>query len=421
MEYNVKLSQVDWRTVSTLSQISILNDTLDHVGKFLPGERLEDNGVEVRHIEIAVRFDIGGLRYDRDIRESRILLHGGGELGTVHFRHPHIGQDQVDRLFFEKFERFLAGVGCGHVAVSDLLEKRLRDAEVHRDVVDDENSDRFHVTRNGLNLCFGLSHVRLGSLCTVAHCVERDRERTSFAILACAGQLAIHAGRQTFGDGESEASSVFHGIGIAHPGELNERFHELLLVILRDADAGVGDGAFERAGIHGIGVGREGDMERYGALLRELDGVAEKVDEDLADADVVNVKFREVFGDIGNELIFVLLGAEGEDEHDLAAEGVEIGERGDDLHLLRLKLGEVEDIVDEHEQGVCRGGNGVEVFHLLIFGNAAFAEKFGEPDDGVQRRTDLVADAGDEEALRFVCGQSAYEKILYKKRAQFSV
>jgi len=122
----------------------------------------------------------------------------------------------------------------------------------------------------------------------------------------------------------------------------------------------------------------------------------------MADADVVDVEFREVVGHVGDELVAVLLGAEGEDEHDLAAEGVEIGERGDDLHLVRLKLGEVEDVIDEHEQSVRRGGNGVQVFLLLVWGNAAFAEEFGELDDGVQRGADLVADAGDEETLRLV-------------------
>ena len=122
----------------------------------------------------------------------------------------------------------------------------------------------------------------------------------------------------------------------------------------------------------------------------------------MADADVVDVEFREVVGHVGDELVAVLLGAEGEDEHDLAAEGVEIGERSDDLHLVRLKLGEVEDVIDEHEQSVRRGGNGVQVFLLLVWGNAAFAEEFGELDDGVQRGADLVADAGDEETLRLV-------------------
>ena len=159
--------------------------------------------------------------------------------------------------------------------------------------------------------------------------------------------------------------AVFHGIRVAHPGELDERFHELLLVVLGDADAGVADGAAERTRVRGIGGRRELDMKRDGTFLRELDGIAEQVDEDLADADVVDVEFRQIVRHIGDELVIVLLSAEREDEHDFAAEGVEIGERGDDLHLVRLELGEVEHVVDEHEQGVRRGGNGVEVFLLL--------------------------------------------------------
>ena len=398
--------------------VAAAHDAPDHVGEFLPGDGLQDDGVEFRHVEIAACLDIGGLGDDRDVREPRILSDRGGELGAVHLRHPHIGEDQVDRLFFEQFERGLAGFGGKDVHAADLGENRLRDAEVHRHVVDDEDPDGGLVFRHGRSRGFRRLPLRRRRGLAVTHAVERDAERASLAELTGAGQAAVHARGQTLGDGKSESGAVVHGIGPAHSGELDKRFHELLLVVPGNADAGVADRERERAGIRR--VGREGGHERDGALLRELDGVAEEIDEYLADADVVDVEFRESFGHFGDELVGILLSTEREDKHDLATERLEVGERGDDLHLVRLELGEVEHVVDEHEQSVRRGRNGGEIFRLLGLGNAAFAEEFGKPDDGVQRRADLVADAGDEEALRLVRRLGAFERVHDEGLAAFS-
>ena len=80
------------------------------------------------------------------------VVNFGGEFGTVHLRHPHVGENQVDRLFAEKFQGGLSRAGRGDVVESELVEERLRDMEVHRHVIDDEDADGLHVARDGLGL-----------------------------------------------------------------------------------------------------------------------------------------------------------------------------------------------------------------------------------------------------------------------------
>ena len=80
---SIRSSEVDRRSAIALLQFAVLNDALDHVGELFLGKWLQDDGVEMRHVEIAVRLDVGGLRDDRDVGESGILLHFGGEFGAV--------------------------------------------------------------------------------------------------------------------------------------------------------------------------------------------------------------------------------------------------------------------------------------------------------------------------------------------------
>jgi len=82
-------------------------------------------------------------------------------------------------------------------------------------------------------------------------CMSRRR----WKLTRGANQITVHAGCQTLGNGESETGAIVCGVGAVHLGELNKRLHELLLVFLGDADAGVGNGETECPCIRGIGVG----------------------------------------------------------------------------------------------------------------------------------------------------------------------
>ena len=75
-----------------------------------------------------------------------------------------------------------------------------------------------------------------------------------------------------------------------------------------------------------------------------------------------------------------------------------------DRHPPRLHLGEVEDVVDEHEQVTAAGAQRGQLRPLLVVDRPGDAQlqQVGVADDRVDRRADLVAHVGQELALRLV-------------------
>ena len=129
----------------------------------------------------------------------------------------------------------------------------------------------------------------------------------------------------------------------------------------RNPHAGVADQKLDLVNTSLAGNG--GDFEADLALVGEFDGVTDEVDEDLPDAGGVTEKRGgNVGADEGNEIDFVPLRGEGEKVHHLVDAGVE----GKGLFLQRelagLNLGEVEDLVDETEQGISALADGFDIF-----------------------------------------------------------
>ncbi len=69
-----------------------------------------------------------------------------------------------------------------------------------------------------------------------------------------------------------------------------------------------------------------------------------------------------------------------------------------DFHLIGLDLGKIKDIIDDAQQGLCRGVNLLEVIALL-FGRTGLHGQVGHAQDGVHRRPDLMAHIGQEFTL----------------------
>ena len=72
-----------------------------------------------------------------------------------------------------------------------------------------------------------------------------------------------------------------------------------------------------------------------------------------------------------------------------------------ELDLAGLDLREVEDVVDDREQGVARRPDGLGVVALLLV-ERGVEQQPAHPDDRVHRRADLVAHRGQERALGLV-------------------
>ena len=70
------------------------------------------------------------------------------------------------------------------------------------------------------------------------------------------------------------------------------------------------------------------------------------------------------------------------------------------LHPPRFDLGQVEDVVDQREQMPARAEHAVERLGILLQRLRILAQHLAHPDDGVERRAQLVAHVGEE--LRLV-------------------
>jgi len=217
--------------------------------------------------------------------------------------------------------------------------------------------------------------------------------------------MAAHDLDETGGDGEAEAGAAV-GAGGRGVG-LREGLEDLDELLLRDADAGVGDGEAKGGGfVAGLMVERmiHDDFEGDLAVPGELDGVADEVEENLAEAGgVADEDIGDVGGDVAEQLKVFLVGAEsegfeGEVETLADVEGAEV-----EFDAASLDLREVEDVVDDDEEGVGGDLDGLEVLALLE-GEVGLEGEFGHAEDAVHGGADLVAHVGEELALGAVCG-----------------
>src|SRR5262249_62025607 len=74
-----------------------------------------------------------------------------------------------------------------------------------------------------------------------------------------------------------------------------------------------------------------------------------------------------------------------------------------ELHPPSLNLGEVEDIVDESKQMPCRAEHAVEGLGVLLERFGILPQHFAHPDDGVERRAQLLAHVGEELRVVLTC------------------
>src|SRR5215471_6463496 len=185
--------------------------------------------------------------------------------------------------------------------------------------------------------------------------------------------------------------------GTTHLAELLEHRR---LVLGGDADAGVAHGDRDLS----LALA---EVDRHlPAFRRELDGVREQIQDDLPHLSLVS-----------DHLTHAPVGSEGEPdavpggalahEAETAFEGSRQVEGAQlQLHLPRLDLGEIKDVVDERQEMAARGEHVVEVFLLLRIQLAEhpLQQYLREADDRVERRAQLVRHVGQELRLVSACG-----------------
>ncbi len=227
--------------------------------------------------------------------------------------------------------------------------------------------------------------------------------------------LALEDGREFLGDREAKPGAAV-ALRVTRV-ELAELLEDGFLVFLGDARAGVEHADADARAACSVADVFRADRD-IAPLGRELDGVAEEVEDDLLELARVGLDEREhVVGggplERDTHADTVGLGADEPDEPVAGLEHIHLLDI--DIDLARLDLRHLEQLVDHLEQRAARVHDVVEVagpLHhareflggLLLAGRFADRdglEEFREADDRVERRAQFVADIGEEVALEF--------------------
>ena len=139
----------------------------------------------------------------------------------------------------------------------------------------------------------------------------------------------------------------------------------------------------------------------YAALFGKFDGVAQEIDQDLADPHRVAMQHRRQGGDVGNDFEALDLRPLGDQAASVADQAVHLEIAQFQLHLAGFDLREVEDVVDDAEQVLGGAADLVELFGLRPVGGTA-AQDVGEADDGIHRRANFMAHVGQEGTLGLI-------------------
>src|SRR5262249_53411058 len=143
---------------------------------------------------------------------------------------------------------------------------------------------------------------------------------------------------------------------------------------------------------------RKLDLARFGELAR----IAEEIEKDLPQPHWVHGQCAEVLLGVNDEAVLVLLGKlSGGGDNILDQRGLLYG-LWVELELSGLDLREVEHLVDEAKQVSTSAVHALQWLLRLFCSEPRriFDHHLGQSDDGVERRAQLVAHAGDE--LRLV-------------------
>jgi hypothetical protein len=158
------------------------------------------------------------------------------------------------------------------------------------------------------------------------------------------------------------------------------------------ADPGVADPKVQHVAV-------DAGLQRDVAVVCELDGVAQQVDEHLREAQRVALA-------TGRQAVFADFEVEPAGEGSFGGEGdgaVDDLARFDgdllDRQLAGLDLRAVEEVVDDAEQVLAGVDDAPELLVGLPSGEVALAD-LGKPEHGVERCADFVAHVGDEFAAR---------------------
>ena len=320
-----------------------------------------------------------------------LFLDPGGQVEAVHLGHVRVGQHQAERASLEAglLEGQKGGLGAvdGHRPHPPMGQHFVEDPPVRGVVVHDEDRQVLQVRETERRDRFPFLVMK----------AERngEEERAAAADLAFDLKLSLHQGDELGGNRQAQPGPA------EHPGggrvRLGEGLENKALLLRRDPDAGVLDLDAEPD----LFVGPPGHVDGNDdfTLVRELDGVAQEVGQDLPEpARVADQPVGDGARDRIGQLDGLPFGQEGDAGHGRVDRVPEVERDFLHLDLLGLDFREVENVVDDRHERI---GRRLDRFHVLalVGGEIGFESQLGHAENAVHRRPDLVAHVGQEFAL----------------------
>ena len=316
-----------------------------------------------------------------------------GQVNAVHPRHVHVHNHQIEGVSPSNPGQGLgrrAGLAGDHPPVLGLQDD---DAPVGGVVVHDQQAPPGQARLLAAKAGRSLGNRWFGP--------DGKMEGRALSGDAFHPHGAAHHLGQSLGDGQAQAgAAVFPGRGGIHLAEGPEQD---LQAILRDADARVAHGKMQG---HGFFLSRllrplfHGHREHHLALLGELHRVVEQVDQDLAQSrHVAENGRRDVRPDFHRQ-VELLFGGAGREQVDGALQTLAQVKGGVfQLHLSGFDLGEVQDVVDDRQEGIPAGADDLHKLLLRLI-ERGVDQQPAHADNGIHGGADLMAHGGQERALR---------------------
>lgn len=327
-------------------------------------------------------------------------------LDAVRFGHHMVEEDQVVQVPAALGQR-LAAVGAQVDFDFRFLQEGGDNAQVRAVVVHDKDpclrcgkgrgaADGVRRLRPAGRFGIGGNRGPVGDLLGQFH-----REGGALSVFGFHAYGAVHAVHDVADDGQAEAGSLDAAVDLQVTAA--EGLEQVAAVLLGNAAAGVPDGQFQAKDF--IFLFRRRDLvfpagqDRHLALVGILDRVADQVQQDLPDAELIAVHAVRNAGGYGDlkvkALLFSLLPG---DEGDIRQHpGKAVVRRGNFQHA-GLNAGEVQHIVHQAQEHPAGALDGVGVF--FNFGVPVLAQDhLIHAEDGVDRGADLVGHAGQEVRL----------------------
>ena len=181
---------------------------------------------------------------------------------------------------------------------------------------------------------------------------------------------------------------------------LDERGKQFVHVLRGDPDAGVGYGK-RQSGLF-LGLFQAGDLNVDLSFFGELDRIAGQVDEDLPQSHGISHQGAGyILGDIDDQFQVFFSGFFTEHIGHFFQHIAQLEVQTLHVEFAGFDLGEIQDVVDQPQKGVCRRTHGSGIVVLLGI-QIGFEQQVGEADDGVHRGADFVAHIRQEIALRLI-------------------